>query len=191
VLVSGSGRSLENICQLSQAGHLTGIDVNVVIASKVSAGALKHAYRVGIEYRVIRHRDYDPDSDQCSDAISSVLHESRVYFVVLAGWMHFYRIPDEFANKVVNIHPSLIKAFCGKGYYGHRVHEAVVRWSLQFPSYVFVSNVLISNDAKRDNSTNNSNILSTLLAICRDLFPIQLQFGCKLLGCTVHTADNE
>jgi phosphoribosylglycinamide formyltransferase 1 len=105
--------------------------------------------------------------------------------------MHFCRIPDEFANKVVNFHPSLISAFRGKGYYGHRVHEAVVRRSLKFPSYVFVSNLLISNDAKRDNSTKNSNILSTSFVICRGLFPIQLQFGCKLLDCTVHTADNE
>jgi formyltetrahydrofolate hydrolase len=127
VLVSGSGRSLENICQRIEDGRLTGIDVNVVISSKASAGALEHAQRFGIESRVMQPRDYESDSDKFSDAISRVLNEFRVDLVVLAGWMHFYRIPDQFMNKVVNIHPSLIPAFCGKGYYGHRVHEAVVR----------------------------------------------------------------
>jgi Formyl transferase len=187
VLVSGSGRSLENICQRIQVGRLTGIDVNVVIASKASAGALKHADRFGIEYRVIRPVDYDPDSDQFSDAISRVLHEFRVDLVVLAGWMHFYRIPDEFANKVVNIHPSLIPAFCGKGYYGHRVHEAVVRRSLQFLSYIFVSIIFISNDAKRDSSTNIYNILSMLLFICDLPCPLPHSAAIRLQTIRVHS----
>jgi folate-dependent phosphoribosylglycinamide formyltransferase PurN len=126
VLVSGSGRSLQNICERIEAGRLTGVKVSVVIASKASAGALDRAQRFGIQTRVLKPKDYGSDVEIYSNAITAVLDECHVDMVVLAGWLHFYAIPDRYAGKVINIHPSLIPSFCGKGYYGHRVHEAVV-----------------------------------------------------------------
>jgi phosphoribosylglycinamide formyltransferase 1 len=133
VLVSGSGRSLENICERMEAGTLTGISIDVVIASKASAGAIQRARRFGIETRIVQPGDYRHDSERFSEAVSEVLDSFNIDLVVLAGWLHFYRIPAHFVNKVMNIHPSLIPAFCGKGYYGHRVHEAVVSAECRTP----------------------------------------------------------
>lgn len=130
VLVSGSGRSLENICERIDRGALTGCQVSLVIASKSTAGAIQKAERFGISTRVLRFKDFEKSIGLFSDAISSVLDEFGVDLVILAGWMHFYHIPPRYEGKVINIHPSLIPAFCGKGYYGHYVHQAVVSSSV-------------------------------------------------------------
>lgn len=127
VLVSGGGRSLENVCEKIDAGTLTGCEVSLVIASKKTAGAIEKAERFGIPTRVLRLKDFERSTELFSDAISNVLDEYDVDLVVLAGWMHFYLIPSRYEGHVINIHPSLIPAFCGKGYFGHHVHEAVVR----------------------------------------------------------------
>lgn len=126
VLISGSGRSLENLCERINAGTLTGCNISLALASKKSAGGIARAENFGIPTRVLRLRDFDDNSEQFSDSISNLLDEFAVDLVVLAGWMHFYLIPPRYEGKVINIHPSLIPAFCGKGYYGHRVHDAVV-----------------------------------------------------------------
>jgi phosphoribosylglycinamide formyltransferase 1 len=107
VLVSGGGRSLENICERIANGRLTGIDVSVVVASKQTAGALDKAARFGVPTRVIRPRDF-VDTDAFSAEISAVMDQYQVELVVLAGWLHFYHIPDRYTHRVLNIHPSLI-----------------------------------------------------------------------------------
>lgn len=125
ILVSGGGRSLQNILDLITNGRLTGCNVCLVIASNKSAAALQRAAVSDVPTRVVRLRDYE-GSDEFSEGVSKVLDAFEVDLVVMAGWMHFYRIPTRYDGKVINIHPSLIPAFCGKGYYGHRVHQAVV-----------------------------------------------------------------
>ncbi|KAJ8908792.1 hypothetical protein NDN08_005496 [Rhodosorus marinus] len=125
VLLSGGGRSLENVLQKIESGDLAGVNVKCVLASKKSAGGLGKAESRGIPTRVLTPKEFDTE-EEFSDAITSSLDEFGVDLAVLAGWMHFYRIPDHYLGKVVNIHPSLIPAFCGKGYYGERVHRAVL-----------------------------------------------------------------
>lgn len=126
VLVSGSGRSLQNLCERIHADHLHGCEISLVIASKPSAGALQRAENFGVPTRVIKQKDFNGNIDAFSEAISHVLDEFRVDLVIMAGWMHFYQIPARYDGRVINIHPSLIPSFCGKGFYGNRVHEAVV-----------------------------------------------------------------
>jgi phosphoribosylglycinamide formyltransferase 1 len=126
ILVSGGGRSLENICSRVADGRLTGIEVCIVVASRSTAGALARAEKFGVGTRVVRPVDYGRDAERHSEAISAVMDEFRVDLVVLAGWLHFYLIPERYEHRVVNIHPSLIPAFCGKGYFGHHVHQAVI-----------------------------------------------------------------
>lgn len=139
VLISGGGRSLENICERIEAGTLTGCEISVVIASKKSAGGIQRAERFGIPTRVLRMRDFDNNTELFSCKVSNLLDEFSVDLVVLAGWMHFYLIPPRYEGKVINIHPSLIPAFCGKGYYGQRVHDAVVSaLNIRFPLPVSV-----------------------------------------------------
>lgn len=128
VMASGGGRSVENLCELIDRGKLKRCEIVMMIASKSNAGALERVQRFGITTKVMRPRDYD-DSSSFSQAISSVFDDFAVDFIVMAGWMHFYVIPDRYLSKVINIHPSLIPSFCGKGYYGDRVHKAVVSLS--------------------------------------------------------------
>mmetsp|Transcript_10793 Transcript_10793/g.33048 ORF Transcript_10793/g.33048 Transcript_10793/m.33048 type:complete len:250 (-) Transcript_10793:721-1470(-) len=127
VLISGGGRSLENIFERIESGELADVKVKCVVASKASAGGLRRAEARGIPTRVLPVKDFE-SVDKFSEAITSTLDEFVVDLAVLAGWMHFYKIPKKYATKVVNIHPSLIPAFCGKGYYGNRVHEAVLQF---------------------------------------------------------------
>lgn len=126
VLVSGGGRSVENLCQAIVNGKLVRCEIAVVIASKNNAGAIERVKPFGVPTHVFRPIDYDKDTARFSDAISTMLDQFSVDFVVMAGWMHFYLIPDRYLSKVLNIHPSLIPSFCGRGYYGSRVHQAVV-----------------------------------------------------------------
>lgn len=126
VLVSGSGRSLQNLCEKVHSDHLRGCEISLVIASKPSAGAIQRAENFGVPTRVVRQKDFNGNIEAFSDAISHVLDEFQVDLVIMAGWMHFYQIPTRYDGRVINIHPSLIPSFCGKGYYGSRVHEAVV-----------------------------------------------------------------
>lgn len=99
----------------------------------------------------------------------------EVDLAVLAGWMHFYKIPERYMTKLINIHPSLIPAFCGKGYYGNRVHQAVVSRADQIqPSF----------------RAARSAAAHTRGARC-DRQSRKLDFGAKVTGCTVHFADNE
>ncbi|KAI0560038.1 Formyl transferase [Gracilaria domingensis] len=125
-MVSGSGRSLQNVCEQITSGQMEGCQVNLVIASKPTAGAISRAEHFGVPTRVVRQKDYDGNVESFSGAISHLLDEFKIDLVVMAGWMHFYLIPPRYDGKVINIHPSLIPSFCGKGYYGNLVHEAVV-----------------------------------------------------------------
>lgn len=131
VLVSGSGRSVENLCERIRDGLLQRCDIAVMISSKRKAGALERVQPFKVETRVIRPVDFDKDTERFSNAISTALDEFGVDIIVMAGWMHFYLIPTRYEGRVINIHPSLIPSFCGKGYYGSRVHEAAVCFLLQ------------------------------------------------------------
>lgn len=134
VLVSGGGRSLVNLLQRLADGRLSQLAIVLVIASKASAGALRHASAAGIPTAVVSLRDHRDAADPAashSDAVSAALDGAGVGLVVLAGWLHFYAIPDRYAGRVLNVHPSLIPAFCGRGYYGAHVHEAVVAFGVK------------------------------------------------------------
>jgi formyltetrahydrofolate-dependent phosphoribosylglycinamide formyltransferase len=87
--------------------------------------ALERAALWQLPTAVVAARAY-ANSDQFSDAISVVLDSYQVDLVVMAGFMHFYRIPNRYLNRVLNIHPALVPAFCGQGFYGARVHQAVL-----------------------------------------------------------------
>ncbi|KAA8494507.1 Trifunctional purine biosynthetic protein adenosine-3 [Porphyridium purpureum] len=128
VLLSGGGRSLENLIVRIEQKTLTNVEIACVIASKPSAGGIERARARSIPTHVIRPRDFEGEDtvQRFSAAINDVLDRHAVELVVLAGWMHFYLIPTRFEHRVINIHPSLLPSFCGKGYYGEKVHKAVL-----------------------------------------------------------------
>lgn len=125
VLVSGGGRSLENLVLRLDERKPAIASVVLVVASQPECGALQRAAAHHIPTRVIRAADF-PTKEQFSDAISDTLDKYRVNLVVMAGFLQFYRIPQRYLLRVMNIHPSLLPSFSGRGFYGNRVHRAVL-----------------------------------------------------------------
>jgi len=124
VLLSGEGSSLENLCEHIDAGEVPA-EVVLAIASKATAGGLARARRRGIPAHAIPRREH-PDVTDFNDAIHSLLEQHEVDLVALLGFLSPFQTRGVWAGRVLNVHPALIPAFCGKGFYGHRVHEAVI-----------------------------------------------------------------
>jgi len=128
VLISGSGRTLKNFIDLAADGELP-IEIRLVVSSAAKAGGLKFAEQAGIATRVVARADFPSGAagdTAYGDAVFSACREARVDYVAMAGFLKLAPVPDDFANRVVNIHPALIPAFCGAGMYGDRVHQAVL-----------------------------------------------------------------
>ncbi len=128
VLLSGSGSTLENIFSKIDSGFLPA-EVEIVIASKTSAYGLVRAEKRGVKTAVVESRAFFnagvPDWAGMSDAINDVLFSHDIDLICLCGFMCFYHVPPRYAGRVMNVHPALIPSFCGKGMFGHHVHEAV------------------------------------------------------------------
>ena len=129
VLVSGTGRHLESLAHLAELGALPG-SPKIVTSSRARVAALERAERAGLEALVL-----DPeralDVDEYSRKVFDVVEARGCDTVVLAGFLRQLAIPKSWAGRVVNIHPSLLPAFGGKGYYGDRVHRAVLERGCQ------------------------------------------------------------
>lgn len=124
VLISGTGRTLKNLIDLAAEGSLP-VDIRLVVSSSARAGGLEFAREADIATQVLRRNDYDTDADYGA-AVFAACRAAEVDYVVMAGFLKLVPVPRDFENRVLNIHPALIPAFCGPGLYGHRVHEAVL-----------------------------------------------------------------
>lgn len=127
VLVSGGGTNLQALIDAEKRREITGGKITCVISSNPDAFALERARFNGIASRVLARKDF-ADVHEYSKAMLEALNEEKADLVVYAGFM---TILDEtvcraYPNKMMNVHPSLIPSFCGKGFYGLRVHEAVL-----------------------------------------------------------------
>ncbi|MEN6494750.1 MAG: phosphoribosylglycinamide formyltransferase [Thermoguttaceae bacterium] len=126
VLISGTGRTLKNLLTRIQAGTLHA-EVVLVVANVPSAGGLQYATEAGVPQAVFQAKSF-ASPDEFSRAVFKACREAQAELVVLAGFIKRLTIPDDFVNRVVNIHPALVPSFCGKGFYGHHVHEAVLAY---------------------------------------------------------------
>lgn len=124
VLISGGGTTLKNLLARIAADTLP-VEITLVISSAGQAKGLRYAEEAGIRTQVIRRRDHDSD-EAFGDQVFQACRDSGIQLVVMGGFLKYLPIPADFENRVVNIHPGLIPAFCGKGYYGLRVHQAVL-----------------------------------------------------------------
>lgn len=124
VLISGGGTTLRNLIGRIQAGKLDA-EIALVISSNPQAKGLEFAQAAGIRTLVVERKSC-PTAEAFQDAIFGPIRSSGVDLVVMGGFLKHVLIPEDFAGRVINIHPSLIPAFCGKGKYGHFVHEAVL-----------------------------------------------------------------
>lgn len=127
VLVSGGGTNLQAIIDAISAGKITNACISVVISNNANAYALERARAHGIEALCISPKDFE-SREAFNQAFLDKLNSYNVDLVVLAGFLVV--LPEmmikEYENRIVNIHPSLIPSFCGKGFYGLKVHEGVL-----------------------------------------------------------------
>ncbi|HMP15406.1 MAG TPA: phosphoribosylglycinamide formyltransferase [Gemmatales bacterium] len=128
VLISGSGSTLQNLMDHQKEGKLLA-EIVTVVSSRAQVAGLDKARQAGLPAIVIERKG--KSLQPFADEIYKHLRQIQIDLVCLAGFLEFLPIPEDFTNKVINIHPSLIPAFCGKGYYGRHVHEAVIRMGVK------------------------------------------------------------
>lgn len=129
VLISGGGTTLKNLID-RKAQNTLAVDFRLVVSSNPKAKGLEYAQEASIPARVIRKKDF-VDGQAHSDAMFEAIRESGAKLVVMGGYLEHLLIPDDFENRVINIHPSLIPAFCGKGMYGLYVHQAAIEFGVK------------------------------------------------------------
>ena len=120
VLISGGGTTLKNLIQRIEAGSL-GVSIELVISSSASAGGLQLAKDASIESKVINWKKIG-DPTAFSDAVFEAIRSSGADLVVMGGFLRQLSIAKDFENRIINIHPSLIPAFSGKGFYLSLIH---------------------------------------------------------------------
>jgi formyltetrahydrofolate-dependent phosphoribosylglycinamide formyltransferase len=126
VLISGGGNTLQNFIDQIETGKLSAT-IQVVISSKPGVVGLERAKNHNLRTSVVPYSSFH-NVETFSSAITAELEKYPIDLITLAGFVHFYKIPEKYLGKVMNIHPGLIPAFCGHTYYGNKVHEAVINY---------------------------------------------------------------
>ncbi len=127
VFVSGSGTDLQSIIDAVESEYIENAEISLVVGSKEGIFALERAKSANIPTTVYKKDDYNSLSDMFEAVICRLEHE-RIDYIVLAGYLLILtpNIVSKFRNRIINIHPSLIPNYCGDGFYGMRVHKAVI-----------------------------------------------------------------
>ncbi len=132
VLVSGGGTNLQALLDAEDSGILISGRITLVVSNSEGAYALKRAQSHGVDTAVIARRDYPSDSD-FEARLSELLTEYRTDLIVLAGFMRILSADfvKKYPDRIINVHPALIPSFCGKGFYGLKVHEAALEYGVK------------------------------------------------------------
>ncbi len=132
VMVSGGGTNLQAILDAIRSGTLPGCRVVTVVSSKPDAGALDRAKQAGIPSAVFSRKEYE-DPDACDAAILSHMRLHEVELVVLAGFLSLIggRLINAYPRAILNVHPSLVPSFCGKGFYGIVPHRKALEYGVK------------------------------------------------------------
>lgn len=132
VLVSGGGTNLQAILDAQDSGIIKSGKVTCVISSSSDAYALERAKKYGIESVIVDPKQFEA-REKFDEAILAVLRRHCIDVVVFAGFMYILgeTVIKAYPNKMLNVHPALIPSFCGKGFYGLRVHKAVLEYGVK------------------------------------------------------------
>jgi phosphoribosylglycinamide formyltransferase-1 len=124
VLVSGGGTNLQAIIDKIASGEITNTEIALVFSNNRKAYALERAKMAGIPAKALSPKQFE-NREAFNDAVLEVIEESKADLIVLAGCLMYIppKLIEKYHNRIINIHPSLIPSFCGKGYYGLTVHE--------------------------------------------------------------------
>jgi formyltetrahydrofolate-dependent phosphoribosylglycinamide formyltransferase len=129
VFLSGNGTTLQNLLDRIADGRLQA-QIVLVASNNADAFGLVRAENAGIPTAVVERKAFAA-RDEFSRNLFDLCREHRAELVCLAGFLQLIQIPDDFQGRVMNIHPALIPAFCGKGYYGLHVHEAALAYGVK------------------------------------------------------------
>ena len=129
VLVSGGGTNLQALLEAEAAGKIPHGEISLVLANNPNAYALERARNFGVPGAVVTKKECGGSQEKFEDTIQAVLERNGTDMIILAGFMSILseRFTSRWPGRIINIHPSLIPAFCGEGFYGLRVHEAALQ----------------------------------------------------------------
>ena len=132
VLVSGGGTNLQALIDAQKAGIIKSGEIELVVASNDKAYALQRAAAAGIEAAVASKKELGSQS-RFEEALCALMSENDIDLIVMAGFMSILTkdFTDKYPMRIINIHPSLIPSFCGKGFYGIHVHEAALEYGVK------------------------------------------------------------
>lgn len=132
VLVSGGGTNLQALIDFKKAGELKHGKLSLVVADNPNAYALERAKNAGIKTAVICKKDFENRAD-FEQAVIKTLEENETELIILAGFMTILseNFTKRYPERIINVHPSLIPSFCGKGFYGLKVHEAALSYGVK------------------------------------------------------------
>ena len=132
VLVSGGGTNLQALIDAEQKGIIKSGTIALVISNNPNAYALKRAENANIPCEVVSKKELG-SQEAFEEKMLEVLKDNGIEMIVLAGFMNILtaRFIREYENRIINVHPSLIPSFCGKGFYGLRVHEAALEYGVK------------------------------------------------------------
>lgn len=130
VLVSGGGTNLQALIDAQNSGIINSGKIEIVISNNADAYALERARNAGIKTAVVDKKEAGKEFE---NVIMSIIAENQIDFIVLAGFMCILseNFTRKYPEKIINVHPSLIPSFCGKGFYGLRVHEAALNYGVK------------------------------------------------------------
>jgi len=132
VLVSGGGTNLQALIDAEKAGKIPHGEIALVVASKPGVFALERAAKAGIKSVVVERKKY-PDKPSFEADLKKTLDENGIQMIILAGFMLVLSADfvKQYPNRIINVHPALIPSFCGDGFYGLHVHEAVLNYGVK------------------------------------------------------------
>lgn len=187
VLISGSGTNLQSLIDNVENGFING-EISVVISNKENAYGLERARKHNIPAVFVNQKHYD-SFVKFNDAIMDVLEKHNVDIVVLAGYLKMlsHKLIENYKNKIINIHPSLIPSFCGKGFYGLKVHEAAVSYGVKASGATvhFVDEgadtgpIILQETVNVDYSDTAESLQQKVLKIEHKLLPLAVKILCE------------
>jgi phosphoribosylglycinamide formyltransferase-1 len=187
ILVSGSGTNLQSIINSVESGFING-KIQVVISNKENAYGLQRARNHNIDAVFINEKNYS-NIEEYNEAIIKELKSHGVELVVLAGYIKILtnKFIETYSNKIINIHPSLIPSFCGKGYYGLKVHEAAINYGVKLSGATvhFVNEeadngpIIFQESVSVHYDDTAETLQERILEVEHKLLPLALKYYCE------------
>ncbi len=127
VFVSGGGTNLQALIDAEHRGEIKSGEISLVLSNSHTAFALERAKKAGIKSAVVTKKE-EGSQEAFEEKVKAILEEEKIDLIVLAGFMSILTkdFTDDYPERIINVHPSLIPSFCGKGFYGLKVHEAAL-----------------------------------------------------------------